>query len=34
LQDYIVTAPICIIWGDEDNQAPPCSMHIARCPRA
>jgi carboxymethylenebutenolidase len=28
LQDYIgelegVTAPICIIWGDEDNQAPP-----------
>jgi carboxymethylenebutenolidase len=28
LQDYIgeldgVNAPICIIWGDEDNQAPP-----------
>jgi carboxymethylenebutenolidase len=28
MQDYIgelagVTAPICIIWGDEDNQAPP-----------
>jgi carboxymethylenebutenolidase len=28
LQDYIgeldgVTAPVCIIWGDEDNQAPP-----------
>jgi len=28
LQDYIgelegVTAPMCIIWGDEDNQAPP-----------
>jgi len=28
LQDYIgelegVTAPICVIWGDEDNQAPP-----------
>jgi len=28
LQDYIgelegITAPICIIWGDEDNQAPP-----------
>jgi len=28
LQDYIgelegLTAPICIIWGDEDNQAPP-----------
>lgn len=28
LQDYIgelegVTAPLCIIWGDEDNQAPP-----------
>jgi len=28
LHDYIgelegVTAPICIIWGDEDNQAPP-----------
>jgi carboxymethylenebutenolidase len=28
LQDYIgelegVSAPICIIWGDEDNQAPP-----------
>ena len=28
MQDYIgelegVTAPVCIIWGDEDNQAPP-----------
>jgi carboxymethylenebutenolidase len=28
LQDYIgelegITAPVCIIWGDEDNQAPP-----------
>ena len=28
MQDYIgeldgLTAPICIIWGDEDNQAPP-----------
>jgi carboxymethylenebutenolidase len=28
LQDYIgelegLTAPICILWGDEDNQAPP-----------
>lgn len=28
LQDYIgeldgVTAPVCIIWGDQDNQAPP-----------
>lgn len=28
MQDYIgefdgVTAPICIIWGDDDNQAPP-----------
>jgi carboxymethylenebutenolidase len=28
MQDYIgelegITAPICIIWGDEDNQAPP-----------
>jgi carboxymethylenebutenolidase len=28
MQDYIgelegVTAPVCIIWGDDDNQAPP-----------
>jgi carboxymethylenebutenolidase len=28
MQDYVgeldgVTAPVCIIWGDEDNQAPP-----------
>ena len=28
MQDYIgeldgVNAPVCIIWGDDDNQAPP-----------
>jgi carboxymethylenebutenolidase len=28
MQDYIgelegIVAPVCIIWGDEDNQAPP-----------
>ena len=35
MQDYIgeldgVTAPVCIIWGDEDNQAPPDVLDMYR----
>jgi carboxymethylenebutenolidase len=35
MQDYIgaldgVTAPICIIWGDDDNQAPPEVLDLFR----
>jgi len=35
MQDYIgefggVTAPVCIIWGDDDNQAPPDVLDMFR----
>ncbi len=35
MQDYIgeldgVTAPVCIIWGDDDNQAPPDVLDMYR----
>ena len=35
MQDYMadldsVTAPVCIIWGDEDNQAPPEVLDLFR----
>jgi hypothetical protein len=39
LQDYIgdlagVTTPVCLIWGDDDNQAPPVLDDVAPCRRA
>jgi carboxymethylenebutenolidase len=35
MQDYIaeldgVTAPVCIVWGDDDNQAPPDVLDMYR----
>ena len=35
MQDYMadldgVTAPVCIIWGDDDNQAPPDVLELFR----